>query len=78
MSKPKKSEVIFADRNEFELHLTGLAGVAGTIASAAFQEEGEASDIFRSACFLRMELERLATGIEIVGESSTCDCVPES
>lgn len=68
----------FGDRNEFELHLAGLAGVAGTIASAAYQEEGEESDIFRSACFLRMELERLAAGVEITGENAKCGCAPES
>ena len=53
-------EITFGDRNEFEVYVEELAGIAGLIAAAGFKDEGERGDVFRAASHLQGELERLA------------------
>ena len=55
----------FTDLNEFEVHIVGLAGVAGVIAMAAFNGEGEGGDIYRASVHLQSQLEWLTHKFEI-------------
>lgn len=60
----------FKDRNEFEIYVAGLAGIAGVIASSAFNNEGEEGEIYRASTHLQSQLECLTRNFEIIGDSS--------